>query len=67
MNVISVFPVERLAVKYAVYDLTLITFDQLMYDFFMCVICSFGGRVQTLGGILWLENFILTDHRVGEI
>ena len=34
MNVIiSVFPVERSAVKYAVYDLTVITFDKLMYDF----------------------------------
>ena len=67
MNVMSVFPVKRLAVKYAVYDLTVNTFDKLTYGYLMCVICSFEGRVQTLGGALWLETFILTDHRVGRI
>ena len=67
INVISVFPVERLAVKYVVYDLTVITFDKLMYGYLMCVICSFEGRVHNLGGILWLENLILTNHRVERI
>ena len=59
--------VERLATKYTVYDLTMTTFDKMMYDFFMCVICSFGGHVQNVGGVFWLKNLILIDHRVGGI
>ena len=58
---------ERLATKYIVCELTVITFDKLMYDFFKCVICSFGGHVKNVGGVFWLKILILTDHRVGGI
>ena len=64
---VCVLSVKRLTVKYAVYDLTVIKFDKLMYECFICVICSFGGRVQNVDRVLRLANFILTDNRVGGI
>ena len=67
MNVIVFFLSKDFGRKVCRVRFTVITFDELMYDYFMCVIYSFGGRVQTLGGILWLKNFILTDRRVGGI